>query len=211
MGTIPPSHLTPSPLTPLRAVELLKRYYQGELTGLDNGDLDSDEETAAAAAAAASGKSSKKKEKKSKDKKKRSRGDEEDDEEEEGDEEEGGGGDKAASTLLTETVTPRTGLPPLLVNLAERRPERLHYLGVSYGLTQQLYNFWHRSGFEPLYLRQSASDTTGENTVIMVKVRTHVWICTRFILRTCERLATPVGPFLHGVLPPCPAPGGILS
>ncbi len=40
--------------------------------------------------------------------------------------------------------------------------KRLHYLGVSYGLTQQLYNFWKKCGFEPLYLRQSASDTTGE-------------------------------------------------
>jgi tRNA(Met) C34 N-acetyltransferase TmcA len=26
--------------------------------------------------------------------------------------------------------------------------------GVSYGLTQQLFNFWRKNGFEPLYLRQ---------------------------------------------------------
>ncbi len=44
---------------------------------------------------------------------------------------------------------------------------------MSYGLTQQLYNFWRRSGFEPLYLRQSASDTTGEHTVIMVRALEH--------------------------------------
>lgn len=49
-----------------------------------------------------------------------------------------------------------------------RRPERLHYLGVSYGLTQQLFNFWHRAGFRPVYLRQSASETTGEKTVVMI-------------------------------------------
>lgn len=77
------------------------------------------------------------------------------------------------STLLTETIAPRKGMPPLLVNLSDRPPERLHYLGVSYGLTQQLYNFWHRCGFEPLYLRQSASETTGENTVIMVRPLEH--------------------------------------
>lgn len=38
--------------------------------------------------------------------------------------------------LLTEELKPRAGLPPLLVNLAERPAERLHYLGVSFGLTQ---------------------------------------------------------------------------
>jgi hypothetical protein len=73
------------------------------------------------------------------------------------------------SQLLTEQVKPRAGLPPLLVNLAERPPEPLHYLGVSYGLTQQLYGFWRRAGFQPLYLRQSASDVTGEHTVVMLR------------------------------------------
>ena len=38
--------------------------------------------------------------------------------------------------LLSEELKPRAGLPPLLVNLAERPAERLHYLGVSFGLTQ---------------------------------------------------------------------------
>ncbi|KAL6744873.1 tRNA binding domain-containing protein, partial [Haematococcus lacustris] len=45
--------------------------------------------------------------------------------------------------------------------------------GVSYGLTQQLYNFWRKCGFQPLYLRQSASDTTGENTLIMMTALEH--------------------------------------
>lgn len=72
------------------------------------------------------------------------------------------------SVLLTEQLKPRSKLPPLLANLSERRPERLHYLGVSYGLTQQLYGFWSRAGFLPVYLRQSASETTGENTVVML-------------------------------------------
>lgn len=55
----------------------------------------------------------------------------------------GGDGDGAddgdgESGLLTETVKPRdlSQLPPLFTRLEERRAERLHYLGVSYGLTQ---------------------------------------------------------------------------
>lgn len=43
-----------------------------------------------------------------------------------------------------------------------RKPTRLHYMGVSFGLTQQLFNFWQRSGYEPMYIRQNASETTGE-------------------------------------------------
>ena len=63
--------------------------------------------------------------------------------------------------LLTEELKPRAGLPPLLVNLADRPAERLQYLGVSFGLTQQLYSFWRRSAFRPVYLRQTPSDVTG--------------------------------------------------
>lgn len=128
-------HALTRPLPPPhRAVELLQRYYEGQLSSLDE-----DEQPAAhkqqgsrqqqRTAAAAPGE----------------------------------------SQLLTEQVKPRTGLPPLLVNLAERPPEPLHYLGVSYGLTQQLYGFWRRAGFQPVYLRQSASEVTGEHTVVMLR------------------------------------------
>lgn len=67
----------------------------------------------------------------------------------------------AGGGLLSEELKPRAGLPPLLVNLADRPAERLHYLGVSFGLTQQLYSFWRRSAFRPVYLRQTPSDVTG--------------------------------------------------
>ena len=40
--------------------------------------------------------------------------------------------------LLEERVTPRKNLPPLLMKLSERKPEKLDYLGVSYGLTSGL-------------------------------------------------------------------------
>jgi hypothetical protein len=63
--------------------------------------------------------------------------------------------------LLSEELRPRAGLPPLLVNLADRPAERLHYLGTSFGLTQPLLAFWRKSAFRPVYIRQTPSDVTG--------------------------------------------------
>ncbi|KAF4610814.1 hypothetical protein D9613_007060 [Agrocybe pediades] len=73
--------------------------------------------------------------------------------------------------LLTETPTVRSAsqMPPLLQRLTERKPENLDYLGVSYGLTPQLLRFWKRAGYVPLYLRQTASELTGEHTCVMVR------------------------------------------
>lgn len=55
--------------------------------------------------------------------------------------------------LLTEEIKPRKNLPPLLKKLDECKPERLHWLGTSYGVTLPLFNFWSRAGFLPTYLR----------------------------------------------------------
>lgn len=44
--------------------------------------------------------------------------------------------------LLEECIEPRKKLPPLLLKLSERRAEKLHYLGVSFGLTAPLLKFW---------------------------------------------------------------------
>ena len=71
--------------------------------------------------------------------------------------------------LLEERLTPRENLPPLLLRLNERKPERLDYLGVSFGLTQNLLRFWKKAGFVPTYLRQTANDLTGEYTCIMLR------------------------------------------
>lgn len=78
-------------------------------------------------------------------------------------------------------------LPPLFAKLAERRPEKLDYVGVSYGLTQPLHKFWKRASFAPVYLvcvarfcvdddmvltrlqRQTANDLTGEHTCVMIR------------------------------------------
>ncbi|XP_066585777.1 RNA cytidine acetyltransferase [Prorops nasuta] len=71
-------------------------------------------------------------------------------------------------SLLKETIEPRSSLPPLLLKLTERQPEHLDYIGVSFGITEQLLKFWKRAGFVPVYLRQTASDITGEHSCIML-------------------------------------------
>lgn len=75
--------------------------------------------------------------------------------------------------LLMERPKPRKSLPPLLFKLSERQPERLDYLGVSYGLTPELLRFWKKSGYTPVYLRQTANDLTGEHSCIMLKTLKH--------------------------------------
>ncbi|GAQ78702.1 N-acetyltransferase 10 [Klebsormidium nitens] len=114
-----------------RAMELLGRYYEGQLTDLAEVELED-----------------KKAAKKSKSVVEAA---------------------AQVASLQDEQVKPRADLPPLLVSLAERRPEKLHYVGVSYGLTQQLFNFWKRLGMMPVYLRQTPNDITGEHTCIMLK------------------------------------------
>ncbi len=75
---------------------------------------------------------------------------------------------KEQRSLKTEAIKPRKGLRPLLVPLYELRPPNLDYLGVSYGLTQHLFDFWGKCNYRPVYLRQTANEITGEYTCIMV-------------------------------------------
>lgn len=117
-----------------RALELLTKYYQGDIvsldadSGSDSGEGGSDSDSDAGAGAGADGKG-----------------------------------------LRKEKIKPRKKLPPLLVALADRKPERLHYLGVSYGLTLGLFNFWKRAGYVPSYVRQTPNDITAEHTCIMLQ------------------------------------------
>ena len=62
----------------------------------------------------------------------------------------------------------------LLWKLSERKPERLNYLGTSFGLTGPLLKFWKKSGFVPVYLRQTANDLTGEHSCVMLKVLNNI-------------------------------------
>ncbi|KAL0273043.1 UNVERIFIED_CONTAM: hypothetical protein PYX00_005816 [Menopon gallinae] len=70
--------------------------------------------------------------------------------------------------ILEEQIEPRASLPPLLVKLTERRAEYLDYIGVSFGLTQELLKFWKKADFFPVYLRQTKNDLTGEYSCILI-------------------------------------------
>ncbi|PIA47868.1 hypothetical protein AQUCO_01400455v1 [Aquilegia coerulea] len=72
-------------------------------------------------------------------------------------------------SLLEENVKPRAKLPPLFVHLRERRPERLQYIGVSFGLTLDLFRFWRKHKFSPFYIGQIPSAVTGEHTCMVIK------------------------------------------
>lgn len=66
-------------------------------------------------------------------------------------------------------LKPRANLPPLLMSLDERKAEKLDYMGVSFGLTPELLKFWKRNSYTPVYIRQTASDITGEHSCIMLR------------------------------------------
>lgn len=72
-------------------------------------------------------------------------------------------------SLLEENIKPRANLPPLLVHLRERRPERLNYIGVSFGLTLDLFRFWRRHKFGPFFIASNANAVTGEHTCMVLK------------------------------------------
>jgi N-acetyltransferase 10 len=75
------------------------------------------------------------------------------------------------ASLLQDNVKVREAneMPPLFARLPELKAPQLDYVGVSYGLTQQLHKFWKRASFVPVYLRQTPNDLTGEHTCIMLR------------------------------------------
>ncbi|KAI9727966.1 MAG: N-acetyltransferase 10 [Chrysothrix sp. TS-e1954] len=82
----------------------------------------------------------------------------------------------ASSSLQSDNVKVRDikAMPPLFSRLSEiHPPSELDYIGVSYGLTQQLLKFWKRERFVPVYLRQTPNDLTGEHTCIMLRTITN--------------------------------------
>ncbi|KAJ2385809.1 N-acetyltransferase 10, partial [Coemansia sp. RSA 2611] len=65
-------------------------------------------------------------------------------------------------------VRDAASLPALFLRLGEKRAMRLHWLGVSYGLTASLHKFWRRAGYVPVYLRQTSNELTGEYSCVML-------------------------------------------
>lgn len=71
--------------------------------------------------------------------------------------------------LLEEDLKPRE-MPPLLEAVAEIPPPyQLDYVGTSFGLTTDLYEFWRKCKYQPVYLRQMPHSSTGEHSCIMLR------------------------------------------
>lgn len=81
-----------------------------------------------------------------------------------------GGDEGSTSQLLTEEVKRRapSSLPPLLSRLSERQPEKLNYIGVSFGATPKLLRFWKRAGYLPVYLRQTMVGSISKHQLLIV-------------------------------------------
>ena len=123
-----------------RAMELLFRFYNGEMISLANDDDDDDPSDAEDAK-------------------------NENDEDDESDDAENDG-----NGIRREKLKPRKELPPLLLPLTEiEAPRTLDWIGTSFGLTLQLHKFWCRAGMRMLYLRQTKNELTGEHSAIMVR------------------------------------------
>lgn len=76
---------------------------------------------------------------------------------------------KEDKSLLDEKIKPKKHVLPILQKLSERKPAPLHYIGTSFGVTKELFSFWRKNGFAPIYLRQTANELTGEHTCVMVR------------------------------------------
>lgn len=74
----------------------------------------------------------------------------------------------AVSDDAVDAVVPRSRIPALLTPIHERPYETIDYIGVSFGATAELFNFWKKCGFEMLYVRQVPNDITGEHSCIML-------------------------------------------
>jgi len=53
--------------------------------------------------------------------------------------------------------------------LSERKPFAIHWIGTSFGVTKELYNFWAKNEMQPIYVRQTSNELTGEHSCLMIK------------------------------------------
>ena len=123
-----------------RAMELLFRYYNGEMVSLSGG-ADEEEDDGSSSDETPS---------------------ESDSEDERP--------PTSNALLHKEALKPRKKLPPLLLPLSALPTPRLDWLGTSFGLTPSLHNFWQRKvGMTLLYLRQTSNELTGEHSAVMIR------------------------------------------
>lgn len=78
--------------------------------------------------------------------------------------------DSSGAAQLHEEELCLRDVPPLLEAVSEVPPPYdLDYVGTSFGLTYELFEFWRRAGFRPVYLRQQPHAGTGEHSTILVR------------------------------------------
>ncbi|KAG5508255.1 hypothetical protein JKF63_05511 [Porcisia hertigi] len=77
--------------------------------------------------------------------------------------------DDGEFSATTAMLAPRAHVTNLLTPLVERPYEVVDYLGVSFGLTMELFNFWKKAMYVPLYVRQAPNELTGEHSCVMVR------------------------------------------
>ena len=69
----------------------------------------------------------------------------------------------------SDEIKPKKKLKPLLAKLTDVKPPKINYIGTSFGLTSELFNFWKKNDFYPLYLKLTENDITGEHSCIMLR------------------------------------------
>ena len=97
-------------------------------------------------------------------------------------------------SLATEKLKPRKLKKPLLASMHDDSLDAtqtllantgsrhyIDFLGTSFGLTLNLFNFWRKSGFVPLYIRQTQNETTGEFTCMMLKASDKEWLQSLYL------------------------------
>lgn len=152
-----------------RAIELLQRFYNGEMVSLANEEHEVSEDESMQG---------------------------EDETEAESVDEDSGKGSKIG--IQGEKLAPRKELPPLLLPLTEIEAPRLDWIGTSFGLTLSLQKFWSRAGMQMLYLRQTKNELTGEHSAIMVRTLSKTssvndtWL-TSFVQDTQRRFISLLG------------------
>lgn len=77
--------------------------------------------------------------------------------------------DSSEKSLTEEKIKAKKHVQPILQKLSERKPAPLHYIGTSFGVTKELFSFWRKNAFVPIYLRQTANELTGEHTCVMIR------------------------------------------
>ena len=73
------------------------------------------------------------------------------------------------SKISEEELKPKKKLKPLLEKLEDCFPPFIYWIGASFGLNSELFNFWSKNEMFPVYLKLTENDITGEHTCIMLK------------------------------------------